>query len=401
MIKKYDTADFSWRMVQAAPSTGGSSGGGYSMQQNIADRNFVLANAREMFQVVATNTPSAPLVGQQITIPLRNVGLVKRLIIEITGTVAQGAAEVQSLTPFGLANVCSNINVTDLSNYQRVNTSGWHLTFLASLRRQAAYGASFLTDTPFGLGSNFAVNNCPAAITASKPFRMFYEVPLAYSDTDLRGGIFSAVVNATWQLQLTINPNFFLPTTADPTLGVFQSSTAQLGLLTNLVITVHQIYLDQLPYNGPNPVLPLFDLATGYLIQNTSNTGLVVSQDFPIQYPNFRQILSTIFIYDNSGVLNPGTDINYIGIQAANLVFLYKTDPFVAALRVRNTIGDDLPKGTYCLETRMQPINTSAYGNMQLVINPSAVNAPASVLVGYEMIGIINQVANAGSLAGN
>jgi hypothetical protein len=401
MTKKYDTADFSWRMVQAAPSTGGSSGGGYSMQQNIADRNFVLANAREMFQVVATNTPSAPLVGQQITIPLRNVGLVKRLIIEITGTVAQGAAEVQALTPFGLANVCSNINVTDLSNYQRVNTTGWHLTFLASLRRQAAYGASFLTDTPFGLGSNFAVNNCPAAITAAKPFRMFYEVPLAYSDTDLRGGIFSAVVNATWQLQVTLNPNFFVATGADPTTAVFQSSTAQLGLLTNVVITVHQIYLDQLPYNGPNPVLPLFDLATGYLIQNTSNTGLVVSQDFPIQYPNFRQILSTTFIYDNNGVLNPGTDINYIGIQAANLVFLYKTDPFVAALRVRNTIGDDLPKGTYCLETRMQPINTSAYGNMQLVINPSSVNAPASVLVGYEMIGIINQVANAGSLAGN
>jgi hypothetical protein len=396
-----DTADFSWRMVQAAPSTGGSSGGGYSMQQNQADRNFVLANAREMFQVVATNTPAAPLVGQQITIPLRNVGLVKRLIIEITGSVAQGAAESQSLTPFGLANVCSNVNVTDLSNYQRVNTTGWHLTFLASLRRQAAYGAAFLTDTPFGLGSNFAVNNTPSPITTVKPFRMFYEVPLAYSDTDLRGGIFSAVVNATWQLQLTLNPNFFVAAGADPTTAVFQSSTAQLGLLTNVVITVHQIYLDQLPYNGPNPVLPLFDLATGYLIQNTSNTGLVVTQDFPIQYPNFRQILSTMFIYDNNGVLNPGTDINYIGIQAANLVFLYKTDPFVVALRVRNTIGDDLPKGTYCLETRMQPINTSAYGNMQLVINPSAVNPPASVLVGYEMIGIINQVANAGSLAGN
>lgn len=387
--------------VAMVHASAGGQQGGYSMQQNMADRNFVLANAREMFQVVATNTPVAPLVAQQITIPLRNVGLVKRLIVEVTGSVAQGAAEVQSLTPFGLANVMSNINVTDLSNYQRVNTTGWHLTYLASLRRQGAYGASYLTDTPFGLGSNFSVNNCPPAITAVKPFRMFYEIPLAYSDTDLRGGIFSAVVNATWQLQMTINPNFFVATGADPTTAVFQSSTAQLGVLTNVVITVHQIYLDQIPYNGPNPVLPMFDLATGYLIQNTANTGLVVNQDFPIQYPNFRQILSTFFVYDNNGVLNPGTDIAYMGIQAANLVFLYKTDPFVAALRVRNTIGDDLPKGMYCLETRMQPINTTAYGNMQLVINPSAVNAPASVLVGYEMIGIINQVANAGSLAGN
>jgi hypothetical protein len=129
---------------------------------------------------------------------------------------------------------------------------------------------------------------------------------------------------------------------------------------------------------------------------------LSANQDFPIQYPNFRQILSTFFVYDNVGVLNPGTDINSIGIQAANLVFLYKTDPFAVALRSRNTVGDDWPKGTYCLETRMQPINTTAYGNMQLVINPSVVtSAAANVLVGYEMLGIINQVANAGSLAGN
>ena len=79
-----------------------------------------------------------------------------------------------------------------------------------------------------------------------------------------------------------------------------------------------------------------------------------------------------------------------------------KTDPFTVSLRTRNTIGDDLPKGTYCLETRMQPINTTAYGNMQLIINPSNVGAATSnVMVGYEMVGIINQVANAGSLAGN
>jgi hypothetical protein len=38
---------------------------------------------------------------------------------------------------------------------------------------------------------------------------------------------------------------------------------------------------------------------------------------------------------------------------------------------------------------------------MQLVINPSAVTAGANVLLGLEMLGIINQVANAGSLAGN
>lgn len=373
----------------------------YTQQMNDQARAFVLANSREMFQQVAQVTLAGVPAGQVVNIPLRNVGLVKRLVVKITGTVVQGAAETQSLTKYGLANICSNINVTDLSNYQRINTSGWHLTNLATLRRQGAYGASFLNDSPVNYGSNFLVNNCPAQITTVKPFSFYYELPLAYSDTDLRGAIYSAVVNATWNLQLTINPSFFVATGADPTLAVFQSSTAQLGTLASVVITVFQVYLDQLPFAGPNPILPLFDLATGYLLINTNQVGLSVGQDFPIQYPNFRQILSTMFIYDNGGSLNTGSDLNSIGIQAANLVFLLKADPQTIALKLRNTIGDDFPPGSYCIETRMQPINTTAYGNMQLVLNPSVVNANANVLMGLEMLGIINQVANAGSLAGN
>jgi hypothetical protein len=397
-----DTGDASMAMVQDA--AGASTGQGYTAQQNMQARQLILQNSREMFQQVGQVFVAAPLAGgvpQPVTVQLRNVGLVKRLVVHVTATVAQGAAENQILTQFGLSNIFSNINVTDLSNYQRINTTGWHLHFLATLRRQAAYGAAFLNDCPVNIGSNFAVNSSPAVITTAKSISFYYELPLAYSDTDLRGAIFSAVVNSTWQVQFQINPNFFVATGTDATGAVYQSSTAQLGLLTNMTITIYQVYLDQLPYSGANPILPLFDLATGYLITQTNQTGLSVGQDFPIQYPNFRQILSTFFVYDNVGVLNVGTDINYIGIQAANLVFLYKTDPFTVALKARNTIGDDWPRGTYCLETRAQPINTTAYGNMQLVINPSAVTAGANVLFGLEMLGIINQVANAGSLAGN
>lgn len=374
----------------------------YSQDMNNQARALVLANSREMFQQVAQVVPQGTIPGQVINIPLRNVGLVKRLIVEISGTVAQGAAETQTLTKWGLANLCSNINVTDLSNYQRINTAGWHLHALASVRRQGAYGAAFQNDGPVAFGSNFKVQNCPAQVTAAQTFRFFYELPMSYSDTDLRGAIYSAVVNSTWNLQLTINPSFFVATGADATLAAFQSNTAQLGALTGVTVTVYQNYLDQLPFQGPNPILPLFDLATGYLVTNTNQQGLTVGQDFPIQYPNFRQILSTMFIYDNVGVLNVGSDINYIGIQAANLVFLLKADPFAIALRTRNTIGDDFPPGSYLVETRTQPINTTAYGNMQLVINPSVVtSAAANVLMGLEMLAIINQVANAGSLVSN
>ena len=396
-----DTADASMTMLQA---NGSSTSQGYTQAQNLAARNYILANAREMWQITNTNVVAAPIIGIQQNIQLRNIGMAKRLLLEVTGTVACTGAETQLLTKWGLANIFSQVIVTDLANYNRINTTGWHLYTIASLRRQAPYGSANLTDAPVSVGSNLQVNNGPASVIAGNPqtFRMFFELPLAYADNDLRGAIYSAVVNATWQVSYTINPNFFVATGADPTQACYISTTAALGTLSAVTVKVHQIYLDQLPFasNG-QPILPYFDLATGYLLQNTSVYGLTVGQDFPIQYPNFRSILSVTALYDNDGAQNPGTDINYIGIQAANLVFLLQVDPQTVSLRMRNTIGDDLPSGAYCVETRSSPINTTAYGNMQLIINPSSVGNPSNVLLGWEMLAIINSVAGASSLPGS
>ena len=375
---------------------------GYTDAMNLAARNYILQTAREMHQITNTNVIAAPIIGVPQNIALRNIGMCKRLLLEVTGTVAATGAETQNLTKWGLANIFNQIIVTDLANYNRIQTTGWHLFTLASLRRQMAYGAAYLNDSPVDFGSNMQVNNGAASVnggTGAKTFRMFFELPLAYSDVDLRGAIYSAVVNATWQVSYTINPNFFVAAGADPTQAVYQSTSAVLGTLSNVTVKVHQIYLDQLPFSNGQPVLPYFDLATGYLLQQTNlGASLTVGQDYPIQYPNFRSTLSATFLYDNGGQQNPGTDINYIGIQAANLVFLLQVDPFAISLKTRNTVGDDLPAGAYCVETRMAPINTTAYGNMQLVINPSVVNNGANVLVGWEMLAVINSVAGASSL---
>jgi hypothetical protein len=375
----------------------------YSQQQNMAARMAVLGASREMWQITNTNTVPAPIIGIPQNIQLRNIGMCKRLLLEITGTVAATGAETQNLTPWGLSNIFSQIIVTDLANYNRIQTTGWHLYALASLRRQMAYGASYLNDAPVAMGSNIAVNNGPSSVNAGtgpKTFRMFFELPLAYSDTDLRGAIYSAVVNATWQVSYTINPNFFVATGADQTNAVYRSSTAALGTLSAVTVKVHQIYLDQLPFsqNG-QPILPYYDLATGYLIQNSTLTNPpAVGMDYPIQYPNFRSILSAMLQIDNNGVQNAGSDINYIGIQAANLVYLLQVDANTIALRTRNTLADDFPPGNYCLETRMSPINTTAYGNMQIVLNMSAVPGTFAVGIGWEMLAIINSVAGASSL---
>jgi hypothetical protein len=372
----------------------------YTQAQNFAARQAILQSAREMWQISNTNVLAAPIVGIQNNIQLRNIGMCKRLLLEVTGTIAQSGVETLNLTRWGAANIFSQVIVTDLANYNRIQTNGWHLYTLASVRRQMAYGAAFLNDSPVSFGSNVQVNNMPTDVTAARTFRMFFELPLAYSDTDLRGAIYSAVVNATWQVSYTVNPNFVVAVGADPTNAVYQSSTAATGTLSNVTVRVHQIYLDQLPFTSQGqPILPYYDLATGYLIQTSSLTNPpAVGLDYPIQYPNFRNILSAVLQIDNGGQQNPGTDINYIGIQAANLTYLLQVDANTISLKTRNTIGDDLPSGSYLIESRMAPINTTAFGNMQIVLNMSAVNNPFTLGIGWEMMAAINSVAGASSL---
>jgi hypothetical protein len=373
-------------------------------QMNMMARGAVLQQGVDMTQSIYSTTISGDPRGAVINVPIRNVGLIKKLVIEISGNIAQSAAETLTRTPFGIANLLSSVNFTDLSNQTRVNTSGWHLHFLASARRQMAYGAAFTNDAPMAMGNNFNVISAPASVTTVQPFRMFYEVPLAYGDMDLRGAIYANVVNATMNLQFTVNPNFVVGTGANPLLAGYISSTAATGVVSNLSINVYQNYLDQLPVAKNGPILPLLDLAHAYLINNTVATGLSSGQDFAIPYANFRNFMSTFAIYDNFGTASAiGADVNYFSIQSANYTNIQKTDPFMTALMTRNIINDDFPsaagRSTYYFDHRRKPINTIQYGNMQLIMNPNQVQTASSqVLVGYEAIALINMITQAGSL---
>lgn len=372
-------------------------------QANLQNRAAVLqAGVNMTQQIYSSGLLAAPTLGQVYNVPMRNVGLLKRLVIEITGTITQTAAETHTRTKFGPANILSQIVFTDLSNQTRINTTGWHLHFLATARRSMAYGAAFTNDSSVQIGSVFQTMTMPASVTTAQSFRFFYELPISYSDTDLRGAIYMNVVNATANLQFTLNPNFFLASTADETLGVYKSSIATLGSLTNVTFIVYANYLDQIPIvqqNGQSqPLLPLLDLSYNYLLNNTAVTAIAVNQDNPVNFANFRNFMSCFLVYDNVG-LNAGTDVSRLKLQSANYTNLYEYDPFYASLLNRNLINDDFPAGVYYFDFRAKPLATIQYGNMQIILNPSAVtSAAAQMLVGYEMLAISNQVTNAGSL---
>lgn len=377
--------------------------------QNRTARELILRTAiDETLQIASGVITTGP--STVTNVPGRNVGLVKRFWLQLSFTVTAPASGSLTLGPFGPASAVSNVQLTDLSNQQRINTSGWHLFALSSVKRRRLFGAAFVSDTPFGYGNNFtAVMSAPATIPAetSGDVNMFLEIPVTYTDDDLRGMIWAAVTNANFYLQFTLNPGMFANTgTTDATQALYISDSGDDGTLGNVTWTLYQNFLDQLArylQNSPmagQPILPIRDMGTAYLLNTTPLSGLVENQDNPFPYPNFRDIMSTTVIYDNGGALNDGDDINYWALQSANYTNIFKYTPNLSVLLTRNILGDDFPLGTYYFDHRVKPINTIQYGNMALLANFADVQSGASLLFAIESLAIIGQITQAGSLAG-
>jgi hypothetical protein len=128
----------------------------------------------------------------------------------------------------------------------------------------------------------------------------------------------------------------------------------------------------------------------------------VAGQDFPYQYANFRDFLSTFAVYVNNGTTGArgvGADINYWALQSANFTNIWKKEPALVALESRQLIQTDFPPGVYYFGTREKPISTTQYGNMQLVLNAAtAANNPYE-LIAVEDFALVQTLSMAGSLA--
>lgn len=369
------------------------------MQLNRAQRDAVLANAIEMKQLIQS-VSVVPSQQSVINFQPRNVGLLKGFIIEVSGTLTNGAATVANRTQFGSANIVRNFQFTDLNNNVRVNVPGYYLAMLDSARQGWGYGGVYANNIPMGYGNNWNVFAAPATIAADTDaaVKHTYYLPIAYSGEDLRGAIYSAVVSATMNLQVSLNTTPFVGAT-DELNAIYKSNANGVWKVgSSVTINVYQLYWDQLPVINGGPVLPMLDLNTIYELKQTTLTGIAAGQDFPVPYANFRDFLSTTVIYDNGGSYNFGTDLNYFSLTSANFTNLFKVTPNIAALEARQTFMSDLPGGTYYFSHRNRPVNTIAFGNMELNLNASTVNANAAVIVGFEGFAQVNQMmSGAGS----
>ncbi len=367
-------------------------------QSNMLARNMVLGSAVDMTQKIFSTTFS-PTSQSVLNITPRNVGLIKGFYVIVDATIENtGVTDNLVRTSFGPSNVLSQVTFNDLNNNVRIQDAGWHLNLINTVKRRHVMGAAYTNDSPVDFGSNYDVISAPATIAPSSTgaVKMIYYIPLAYNDDDLRGSVYAGVVNATMNLQLTLNTSPVVAS-GDATLALYSGNTG--GYSGNVTVTVYQNYLDQLPMGKQGPLLPALDLATIYELKNTALTGLSVGQDFPVPYANFRDFISTSFVFDNGGTLNAGSDINYIALQSANYTNMWKIEPRLAALWTRNEILDDTPAGVYYFSHRRRPLATIQYGNLEMIINPSTVNSGAVALVGFEAFSLVNQITSAGSLA--
>lgn len=371
-------------------------------------RSMVLSQGYPMLQQIYSNI-FQPAAQSQFQVPPQNVGLIKGFLVKLSALITNpgSGSSLLTLTPFGPSNLIQRILFTDLQNYQRINTSGWHMSMLNSARQGRPFLSSTPSDSPIGFGSNWNVIKAPSTIAAGATgtIYMYYWIPLAYSESDLTGAIYANVVNATMNLQITFATaaQAVVSNVSDPTLAIYQGAGAVVGVtLTNVVCNIYQMYIDQLPQGKAGPILPSIDLNTMYEIKDTAFTAIVQGQDFYMGYSNFRHFLSTTLVYDNqlNGVYPAaGSDINYFSLRAANATDLRKADPYTWQAMTRRKLLTDTPVPVYYFDSRDKPIYTTQTGNMNLVMNASLVNAGASIPVGWEMLANVSNLLNAGSLS--
>lgn len=383
-----------------------------AVQQNLAARALILSRAQPMLQPLAPVVVAAaniPAGGNVVSILGRNVGLLKGFWVEITGTLTNGGGSQASRTGRGAYNALSQIVYTDLQNNQRVNTTGWHLGMLNTAKLGYGLGAAYAPNLPAGFGANWTVQSLASTIASmgDAALRVIYYVPVAYSADDLTGAIYTGVTGATHNLTLTLNaaPGF---TTGDALNAIAGGASTAVTWKTgtNVTVQVYQEYWDQLPATQAGVVLPLMDIGTSYMINNTSMSQITANQDFPIQYANFRKFLSTFAVFNNyngsngESAFGVGADVNQWKIATANYTYLYQAAPEINALQSRIQIMSDWPNGIYYFDHRRKPIDTVQYGNMQLLLNASTVNSNAYLALGYEAFADTNIVTQAGSLPG-
>lgn len=392
-----------------APSAAPQSAQMNPYQINGLARNQVLSQSVKRKQQIASTTFN-PANGNVFTCnTILAVGLILRFYVEVIATYSElsTSGSAIAVTDFGAMNSLSNVQFTDLQNNQRHNAPGLQFAMTQSFKDKMPFvGAKTYAQSEGNFGANWQLAFATApTLSATGSSRVVYEIPIAYSDEDLRGAIYANVVSNQMNLQLTVNNSLAAPSTGDDTFAIFYLTPAsgETGAkMTSVTINIYQEYLDQLPIGQNGIVLPQLDIGTLYQMLYTNFANLTAGQDNYVQYTNFRRFMSLITLYNSTGTRGGrlvGTDITRWKLVSANLTSIFDVSPFEQARIQRRILGTDPPPGTYYFPSRKQPIYTQASGNIQLDLIPTVASSSAYLFVMWEFFGVQNVLSQAGSLS--
>lgn len=372
-------------------------------QQTQWARNLIFQNSKPIFQQVTTRSfATVPAGANTMTVNPLQIGFLRRFVIEVSGTITNtGTTNALALTPNGADNLLTNITFNDFTGNPRHNASGRAFSFVEAFKYGRIPGAATTSDSVSGFGSIIASNAAPGTIAAAGTgvVTRVFEIPIM-QDTgkNMAGGLWLGVNNQSTLLNLVLNATPVI-TSGDPTTAIY---TGNSGTLTGVTVKVYQDYWNNVPVDkGNNPILPVNDLSTAYMITET-NSGLsfAAGQAASWNYPTFSKVLGTYFTFDNGGTLNPGTDITTISAVVSNFAIIRQYDPITLDRIARDIVGASLPKGSYGIPSRMHPFDVSQYPSLQLQITPSTVNAGATALITTELLRPVQYMAAASGVGG-
>lgn len=347
-------------------------------QLNQLNRNSLIQTGLYMTKQMQ---PVSANLGAQIRVPLDRTGIVTGVTLQFT--VPVNVTAVATPSDFGPYNFANLITYTDFSGLQRVITNGASLHMLSAFKGHKIPGNAvnydFIPGSELGIDTN--ILNIPKAVAAAN-LTFFLYVPFAYDPTaDLRGAILAQTIYGDHYI--TVNtPNALVG--ADQLAFPYSAGTVAMQGGAQVTVQAYMHYI--MPQQGVQN-LPMIDLSTIYAIEGNYNdsANIVAGQPKYINWPNNRAIMSAMHIFDNggSGTLN-GTDIGRITLLGNSNTNIKELAPSLLRYQMRYQLGTDVAKGVYYLPSRMQPITTQLYGNVQTKFDIVTANAGAYFLSQYE-----------------
>jgi len=359
---------------------------------NAIMRRLLVDSAPKYIKKLGTVTAVA---GGDARIKLANVGIITRLICQVTCNLTIGTATA-TIGPKGAHAAITKVKLTDFDGSDRISCSGYQLFIRNSLRnhQSALQGMAALQSavigtsaTTAGLPTTGLTNpNIPTAVaTANMVF--FIEVPVAIDSdaNDLRGAILAQTTVGELYLVLSFASAFYGNGDDDKVYNGAATTTVAINSIS--IDTFQEYYLPQALSNGVVPI-PQLDILTVYELNGAlrSTDNLVSGSEKLLSLPNVRQIIGVYSNYLNNAIMGGGSgnDLAIIKLIANGNNIIREYSANFLYYEQRRRLGTDIGKGAYFIDMKENPIQTNLYGNVQLSLTPGGVLTSPSVEVMYE-----------------